>query len=136
MVREIVRDPLFLARPSLPAGPEDAGIGRDLCETLLHWRQSCVGMAANMIGERKQIIAFDDGGRLTLLYNPELLSFSGPYQAEEGCLSLSGTRQVKRYRKIRVRYLDEAFRPRVRSWEGFSAQIIQHELDHCRGILV
>ncbi len=136
MVREIVKDPIFLARKSLPAGPEDLDTVRDLLDTLEAHRDGCVGMAANMIGVGKRIIVFDDGGKASVMLNPELVRFSGPFEAEEGCLSLSGTRKTKRYRSIKVRYQNEQFQTRLKTYTGWTAQIIQHELDHLEGILI
>ena len=136
MVRPIVKDPIFLARKSAPASPEDAEVARDLRDTLeAHW-EGCVGMAANMIGVSKRVIIFDDGGKATVMFNPEILRRSEPFEAEEGCLSLSGTRKTKRYRTIKVRYLNELFQQRIKTYTGWMAQIIQHEIDHCDGILI
>ncbi len=136
MVRPIVKDPIFLARKSAPATPKDAGVARDLRDTLEAHRDGCVGMAANMIGVGKRIIIFDDGGKATVMFNPEILRRSEPFEAEEGCLSLSGTRKTKRYRSIKVRYLNELFQQRLKTYTGWTAQIIQHEIDHCDGILI
>ena len=136
MIRPIVKDPVFLARRSGPAGPEDLAAARDLLDTLAAHRDGCVGMAANMIGVSRRIIVFDhDGGYMTM-FNPEIVKFSEPYEAEEGCLSLAGTRKTRRYRSIKVRYQNEQFQTRLRSFTGFTAQIIQHEIDHCNGILI
>ena len=136
MIREIVHDPVFLGAPSEPAGEEDLNIAEDLLETLKANAERCVGMAANMIGIRKRIIAINDEGKYLVMLNPEILRKSGKYQAEEGCLSLSGIRKTERYAAIRVRFMDEQLRIREKSWTGFSAQIIQHEIDHCNGILI
>ncbi len=136
MIRKIVRDPISLARKSVPAGPEDLETVRDLLDTLEAHRDGCVGMAANMIGVGKRIIVFDDGGKASVMLNPELIRFSGPFEAEEGCLSLSGTRKTKRYRSIKVRYQNEQFQVRLKTYTGWTAQIIQHELDHLEGILI
>ncbi len=136
MVRPIVKDPVFLARRSLPAAAEDAETARDLRDTLEAHRETCVGMAANMIGVGKRIIIFDDGGKPTVMFNPEILRRSEPFEAEEGCLSLSGTRKTKRYRSVKVRYQNELFQQRIKTYSGFTAQIIQHEIDHCDGILI
>ena len=136
MVRPIVKDPIFLARKSAPASPEDAEVARDLRDTLEAHREGCVGMAANMIGVSKRVIIFDDGGKATVMFNPEILRRSEPFEAEEGCLSLSGTRKTKRYRTIKVRYLNELFQQRIKTYTGWTAQIIQHEIDHCDGILI
>ena len=111
-------------------------IAQDLLDTLEAHRHSCVGMAANMIGELKRIIVFDDGGSHVAMLNPEIISCAGTYEAEEGCLSLSGTRSATRYRTIKVSYQDLAMKPRVKTFTGFTAQIIQHEIDHCNGVLI
>jgi len=131
MVRQIVRDIIFLGRPSSPASPEDIGAADDLLETLQAHSADCVGMAANMIGVSRRIIAFDSGGENLVLFNPQILKKSGPYEAEEGCLSLEGTRKAKRWRSIKLQY-----QTRIRTFTGFTAQIIQHELDHCDGIII
>ena len=136
MVRPIVKDPIFLARKSAPASPEDAEVARDLRDTLEAHREGCVGMAANMSGVSKRVIIFDDGGKATVMFNPEIIRRSEPFEAEEGCLSLSGTRKTKRYRTIKVRYLNELFQQRIKTYTGWTAQIIQHEIDHCDGILI
>lgn len=137
MVRELVHDPILLARKSADATKEDLEIGRDLLDTLLAHREGCVGMAANMIGQLKRIIVFDNGGVPSLMFNPEIIKASGEYETEEGCLSLlGGPRKTKRYRKIKVQYQTEAFQTRLKTFEGWTAQIIQHEIDHCNGILI
>ena len=136
MVRPIVKDPIFLAQKSAPATEADRDVGRDLLDTLAAHRDGCVGLAANMIGAARRIIAVDDGGKTLLLYNPEILRREGPYSAEEGCLSLAGTRTAKRYRSIKVRYQNEDLAVRIKTFTGFTAQIIQHEIDHCDGILI
>lgn len=137
MIRELVHDPLFLGIKSKDAVKEDLPVGRDLLDTLTAHRESCVGMAANMIGVTKRIIAFSDNGRYTVMYNPEIVSKSGMYQTEEGCLSLLGApRPTTRYRTIRVKYQDSGFKWRTESFSSFTAQIIQHEIDHCSGILI
>ena len=136
MVREIVHDPLLLAQKSGPATEEDRVIIRDLADTLNANRDRCVGMAANMIGERKRIIVFFNGPLLMTMVNPRITKKSGEYTAEEGCLSLAGVRQAKRWKEITVSYLDESFRPRTGVFRGFTAQIIQHECDHCDGVLI
>ena len=137
MVRELVHDPILLARKSADATKEDLEIGRDLLDTLLAHREGCVGMAANMIGQLKRIIVFDNGGVPALMFNPEIIKASGEYETEEGCLSLlGGPRKTKRYRKIKVQYQTEAFQTRLKTFEGWTAQIIQHEIDHCNGILI
>ena len=136
MIREIVKDPVFLQQKSLPATEADLSTGLDLLDTLSAHRETCVGLAANMIGVSRRIIVFDDGGKPCLMFNPEIVQCSGPYEAEEGCLSLTGTRKARRFRKIKVRYQDEHFRVRFRTLEGWMAQIAQHEIDHCSGILI
>jgi len=136
MVRAIVKDPMFLRQKSLPAGKEDAGTVRDLCDTLLAHRGECVGLAANMIGVLRRIVVIDLGGFPLPLINPTVLSQAGPYPAEEGCLSLSGVRQTTRYETVTVSFLDAGFQPRTQTFTGFAAQILQHELDHCNGILI
>ncbi len=136
MIRPIMKDPIFLARKSAPATAEDKQVAEDLLETLEHHKDGCVGMAANMIGEAKQIIAFDNEGRYMVMYNPEIVKCSGKYEAEEGCLSLSGTRKAVRYRSIKVKYQNELMQVRLKTFTGFPAQIIQHEIDHCNGILI
>ena len=136
LVREIMKDPLFLARKSVPATVEDLSIGQDLLDTLEANRAGCVGMAANMIGQLKRIIVFDNDGKAMLMFNPEIVKCSGVYETEEGCLSLSGVRKTKRFKSIKVQYQNEAFQVRLKTFEGWTAQIIQHEIDHCNGILI
>lgn len=137
MVRELMHDPLFLARKARPATKEDLSIGRDLLDTLLAHREGCVGMAGNMIGETVAVIAFFDGDKPMVMYNPEILKAEGEYDTEEGCLSLlGGPRKTKRYQKIKVRWDTDAFQKRIKTFTGWTAQIIQHETDHCNGILI
>lgn len=136
MVRPVCKDVFFLSRPSRPADLTDAGIGQDLLDTLNAHRDGCVGMAANMIGEAVRIIVLDNEGEDILMFNPEILKREGEYQTEEGCLSLEGTRKTARFRKIRVRYQNEAFQTRIKTFQGFTAQIIQHECDHLEGIII
>ena len=136
MVREICRDEAFLAKESEPAAPGDLPAAEDLLETLEAHRDCCVGMAANMIGIRKCIIALDCGGSPMVMFNPEIIRRAGPYEAEEGCLSLAGTRRTKRWESIKVRWKNERFQERLRTFTGWTAQIIQHEIDHCHGILI
>ncbi|MBR5230934.1 MAG: peptide deformylase [Clostridia bacterium] len=136
MVRPIMHDPLFLSQPSQSASAADLSVLTDLVDTLMYHRKGCVGMAANMIGVRKRIIAFDDAGMIKTMLNPEIIAKSGEYEAEEGCLSLMGTRKTKRYEKITVRF-DNAFgQKQTQQFSGWTAQIIQHEIDHCNGILI
>lgn len=136
MIREIVKDPVFLQQKSAPASEADVPVGLDLLDTLHAHRETCVGLAANMIGVSRRIIVFDDSGTPCLMFNPEIVQSSCPYEAEEGCLSLTGTRKAQRFRKIKVRYQDERFRVRFRTLEGWTAQIAQHEIDHCNGVLI
>ena len=137
MIREIVTSPLMLKRPSEPATRADEPVAADLLDTIEAHRAECVGMAANMIGRPRRIIVVADGhGGWLLMYNPQVIEVRGPYQAEEGCLSLPGTRRAKRWQSIKVRYETRDFQPRYKTFTGFPAQIIQHELDHCQGILI
>ena len=137
MVKELVHDPILLAKKSVPATREDLADGQDLLETLYAHRQTCVGMAGNMIGVYKCIIAFDHEGKHMLMFNPVILKAWEPYETQESCLSLlGGPRPTKRYKKIKVQYQNEQFQTRIKSFEGFTAQIIQHEVDHCNGILI
>ena len=137
MVRELVHDPMFLGIKSKTATKEDQAIAADLLDTLIAHRATCVGMAANMIGKSVRIIAFSDNGRYTVMYNPEIVGRNVPYETEEGCLSLLGDpRKTLRYQTIRLRYQDSSFAWRTKSYTGMTAQIIQHEIDHCNGILI
>ena len=136
MIKPIVRDPIFLSQKSAPATVLDLPTAQDLRDTLQAHRDGCVGMAANMIGVAKRIIIFDEDGKASVMFNPEIVKASGPYEAEEGCLSLTGTRKARRFRTIKVQYQNERFETRLKSYTGFTAQIIQHEIDHCSGILI
>ena len=136
MVREIMKDEVFLAEASEKATAEDTEIARDLLETLEAHKAGCVGMAANMIGVRKRIIAFDNEGSYMVMFNPEIVKKSGAYEAEEGCLSLTGTRKTRRWQSIKVQYQNEKMQIRFKTFTGWTAQIIQHEIDHCDGILI
>ena len=136
MIRDIVKDPIFLSQKSEPATALDLPAARDLRDTLQEHREGCVGMAANMIGVNRRIIIFDDGGGATVLFNPVILKATGAYEAEEGCLSLPGTRKTRRWRSIRLQYQNERFETRIRTYTGFTAQIIQHEIDHLNGVLI
>ena len=136
MVREIMRDEAFLARKAEPAAPEDLSVAQDLLDTLTTHKDSCVGMAANMIGVNKRVIVFDNEGTYMVIFNPEIVKKSEPYQAEEGCLSLPGVRKAKRWKSIKVQYQNEKFQTRFKTFTGWTAQIIQHEIDHCEGVLV
>lgn len=136
MVQPIMKDPIFLARKAEKATPADRQVAQDLLETLEAHKEGCVGMAANMIGVNKRIIAFDCDGTYMLMYNPEILRQKEPYQTEEGCLSLEGKRPCKRWNSIKVQYQNEDFAVRIKTFTGFTAEIIQHEIDHCNGILI
>ena len=136
MVRPIMKDQLFLSMKSSPADEQDLEIAHDLLDTLSANAEGCVGMAANMIGVAKRIIAFDNEGTYMVMFNPEIVKTSGPYTTEEGCLSLPGRRTAKRYRSIKVQYQTETFQTRLKTFTGWTAQIIQHEIDHCNGILI
>ena len=137
MVRELMHDPIFLARKSESAAKEDLQTAQDLLDTLTAHRETCVGMAANMIGVCKRIIAFDNEGAYTVMLNPEIVKKSGEYETEESCLSLlGGPRKTKRYQKIKVRYETLDFQIRLKAFTGWTAQIIQHEIDHCNGVLI
>ena len=136
MIQPIMKDPIFLAQKSVPATKEDLQVAQDLLDTLAAHRETCVGMAANMIGVSKRIIAFDNEGKYMVMFNPEIVKRSEPYEAEEGCLSLTGTRKAKRYRSIKVQYQNDQFQTRFKTFTGWTAQIIQHEVDHCNGVLI
>ena len=137
MVRELMHDPIFLAQKSVPATAADLETAQDLLDTLTFHKEGCVGMAANMIGVCKRIIAFDNEGSYMTMLNPEILKASGEYETEEGCLSLlGGPRKTKRFRKIKVQYQNLQMQTRIKTFEGWTAQIIQHEIDHCNGILI
>ena len=136
MVQQIMKDPIFLAQKAEPATADDLPIAQDLLDTLAAHKDGCVGMAANMIGINKRIIIFDNNGKPTVMFNPEIIKKRDPYEAEEGCLSLTGKRKVKRWRQIKVRYWNMEFKPRVNTYTGWTAEIIQHEVDHCEGILI
>ncbi len=136
MIRDICKDEAFLAQKAEPATPDDLQLAADLLETLEHHKAGCVGMAANMIGVNKRIIAFDNEGEYMVMFNPEIVKQSGPYHAEEGCLSLTGIRPAKRWQSIKVRWQNENFQTRLKTFTGWTAQIIQHEIDHCEGIVI
>ena len=137
MIQPIMKDPIFLAQPAADATPADKQTAQDLLDTLVACKGACVGMAANMIGVCKRIIAFECGENdYMIMYNPEIVKMSQPYQAEEGCLSLTGTRKAKRFQTIKVQWQNEKFQPRIKTFSGWTAEIIQHELDHCDGILI
>ena len=137
MIKELIHDPILLARKSEKATKEDLQVAEDLLDTLIAHKDGCVGMAANMIGMHKQIIAFDNDGTYMVMFNPEIIKKSGPYDAEEGCLSLlGGPRKCKRYKTIKVQWQTAEFQTRIKTFMGFPAQIIQHEVDHCNGVLI
>ena len=137
MVKELNHDPISLAQVSEDATKADWVIAQDLLETLIHHKEGCVGMAANMIGIHKRIIAFNDNGDYKVMFNPVIVKASGQYETKEGCLSLLGDpRPTKRYQKIKVQFQTADMKVRLKTYEGFTAQIIQHEIDHCNGILI
>lgn len=136
MIKSIVHDPLFLAQKSLPATPADAAVAQDLLDTLAAHADGCVGMAANMIGVSKRIIAVEAEEGYLVLFNPVILKKTGAYEAEEGCLSLEGVRKTRRWQIIKVQYQTPEGKPRIKNFTGWTAQIIQHELDHCNGVLI
>lgn len=136
MIREICTDEFFLSQKAAPATADDLDAAQDLLDTLAAHRDGCVGMAANMIGVQKRIIAFENGGAYELMLNPAIVRQSEPYETEEGCLSLTGTRKTKRFRTIKVQWQNERLQTRLKTFTGFPAQIIQHEIDHCEGILI
>lgn len=136
MIQPILKDPIFLGRKSAPATKEDLQVAQDLLDTLTAHRDGCVGMAANMIGIAKRIIAFDNEGKYMVMFNPEIVKCSGAFDTEEGCLSLPGKRKTRRYHSIQIRYQNEAFQTRLKTFTGWTAQIIQHEIDHCNGVLI
>ena len=136
MIREICKDETFLAQKAAPATPDDLATARDLLDTLTAHKDGCVGMAANMIGVNKRIIAFDNEGTYMVMFNPVIVRQSGPYEAQEGCLSLTGVRKTKRFQTIKVQWQNEKFQTRLKTFTGWTAEIIQHEIDHCEGILI
>ena len=141
MIKELMHDPIFLAGKSEVATKNDLQVAQDLLDTLIEHKENCVGMAANMIGVRKCIIAFlDESGRAptyTVMLNPEIIKRDGVYETEEGCLSLlGGPRKCKRYKTIKVQYQTMELQPRTKTYTGWTAQIIQHEVDHCNGVLI
>ena len=136
MIREICRDETFLAQKAAPATADDLATAQDLLDTLTAHRDGCVGMAANMIGVCKRIIAFDNEGTYMVMFNPVIVRQSGPYEAQEGCLSLTGVRKTKRFQTIKVQWQNEKFQTRLKTFTGWTAEIIQHEIDHCEGILI
>ena len=136
MVRELMKDTVFLAQKAQPATADDIPTADDLLDTLRAHADGCVGMAANMIGVNKAIIVFDEEGTLREMFNPEIVKKSGAYEAEEGCLSLTGTRKTRRWQSIKVQYQNEKMQIRLKTFTGWTAQIIQHEIDHCNGIII
>ena len=136
MIREICRDETFLAQKAAPATADDLATAQDLLDTLTAHKDGCVGMAANMIGVNKRIIAFDNEGTYMVMFNPVIIRQSGPYETQEGCLSLTGVRKTKRFQTIKVQWQNEQFQTRLKTFTGWTAEIIQHEIDHCEGILI
>ncbi len=136
MVRDIMKDEAFLSIVSQEATADDLSTARDLLDTLIAHKAGCVGMAANMIGISKRIIAFDNEGKYEVMFNPVIIKKSEPYTAEEGCLSLTGKRSTKRWKNIKVQYMNEKMQTRLKTYSGWTAQIIQHEIDHCSGIII
>ena len=136
MVREICKDEAFLAQKAEPATADDLVVAQDLLDTLVAHRDGCVGMAANMIGVNKRIIVFDSEGKYMVMFNPVIVRRSGVYEAEEGCLSLTGTSKTKRFQTIKVQWQNEKLQTRLKTFTGWTAEIIQHEIDHCEGVLI
>jgi len=136
MIREICKDETFLVQKAAPATADDLATAQDLLDTLTAHKDGCVGMAANMIGVCKRIIAFDNEGTYIVMFNPVIVRQSGPYEAQEGCLSLTGVRKTKRFQTIKVQWQNEKFQTRLKTFTGWTAEIIQHEIDHCEGILI
>ncbi len=136
MIRDICKDEAFLAQKAETATAEDLDTAQDLLDTLAAHREGCVGMAANMIGVNKRIIVFDDDGKYQVMFKPVIVKHDGPYEAEEGCLSLTGRRKVKRFQTIKVQWQNEKLQTRRKTFTGWTAEIIQHEIDHCEGVLI
>ena len=136
MIREICRDETFLVQKAAPATADDLATAQDLLDTLTAHKDGCVGMAANMIGVCKRIIAFDNEGTYMVMFNPVIVRQSGLYETQEGCLSLSGVRKTKRFQTVKVQWQNEQFQTRLKTFTGWTAEIIQHEIDHCEGILI
>ena len=136
MIREICKDETFLVQKAAPATADDLTTAQDLLDTLTAHKDGCVGMAANMIGVCKRIIAFDNKGTYMVMFNPVIVKQSGAYEAQEGCLSLTGVRKTKRFQTIKVQWQNEKFQTRIKTFTGWTAEIIQHEIDHCEGILI
>ena len=137
MIREIVKDHFILSQKCDKATREDQDIITDLLDTINAHKETCVGMAANMIGVRKRIIVVKDNQKYLVMINPQIIKTSSQsYETQEGCLSRQGTKKTKRYEKIKVEYRDQDFKIKIKTFQGFTAQIIQHEIDHCEGILI
>lgn len=136
MIRDICKDEFFLSLKAEPATADDLGVVQDLLDTLTAHKDGCVGMAANMIGVNKRIIAFENDGEYMVMFNPVIVKQSGAYETDEGCLSLTGTRKTKRHKVIKVQWQNEKFQTRLKTFTGWTAEIIQHEIDHCEGILI
>ena len=136
MIREICRDETFLAQKAAPATADDLATAQDLLDTLTAHKDGCVGMAANMIGVCKRIIVFDNEGTYMVMFNPVIVRQSGPYETQEGCLSLTGVRKTKRFQTVKVQWQNEQFQTRLKTFTGWTAEIIQHEIDHCEGIVI
>lgn len=141
MIKQLIHDPIFLAQKSEPATKEDLQAANDLFDTLTAHKEECVGMAGNMIGIKKRIIAFlDESGKAptyTVMLNPTIITMQGAYETEEGCLSLlGGPRKCRRYKKIKVQFQTTEMQTRIKTYTDFTAQIIQHEIDHTNGILI
>ena len=136
MIREICRDETFLSQKAAPATADDLATAQDLLDTLTAHKDGCVGMAANMIGVCKRIIVFDNEGTYMVMFNPVIVKQSGAYEAVEGCLSLTGVRKTKRFQTIKVQWQNGKFQTRIKTFTGWTAEIIQHEIDHCEGILI
>ena len=136
MIREICKDETLLVQKAAPATADDLATAQDLLDTLIAHKDGCVGMAANMIGICKRIIAFDNEGTYMVMFNPVIIRQSGPYEAQEGCLSLTGVRKTKRFQTVKVQWQNEKFQTRLKTFTGWTAEIIQHEIDHCEGILI
>lgn len=136
MIKDIVKDQFFLSRKSETATLEDAYIIDDLFDTLTYHKERCVGIAANMLGYLKTMMVVNDNGKYIILINPVILKAEGLYKTQEGCLSHIGEKEVSRYQKIKVEYLDEKYKKKIKTYVGYTAQIIQHELDHFEGKLI
>lgn len=136
MIRELMKDPLFLSQPCRPCTKKDLPLAQDLKDTILHYKNGCLGMAANMIGEQKTMIVVLFAGTPMVLINPKIVSRKNPYNTKEGCLCLSGERETKRYIDITVEYLDEDWQKHRETYTNLAAEVLQHEIDHCNGIMI